>query len=539
MKFGTGIMASEYPAFNPPLKINKTLESSRKGGLLQGGMEMSVSKNFFKYCSVFSLVLIIPLCIPTRTQAATYYVAKNGSDSNPGTEAKPWRSIDKAADTMEAGDTVYVMAGSYSGFALTTSGTANNMVNYLAYPEDTPVINGEIWFDKGASYNKIDGFILQNSSGGGIEMITGNKYNIISHNIIRNSASCGVDLSENSEGNIIEYNEIYGHADHGIHTSGSTKNEVFRGNIVYDNLLNGLGLAWGTGLQVISNIVYNNGKTGIEYSGEDIDGVIKGNLCYNNDVRHVGSSGGWEIFASGSNFVIKNNTAISRSGAPVTYFIEGSNHVLRNNIGYRSDGSSAGVVLLPSSVDADYNDWFDPLNADPVRGTPGPHSISQDPLFVNMANHDFHLQPDSPCIGAGENGVDMGAYGAGESIPDYDDPTEPDSSAENPPETESQSDGVDGVHNQPNPFRAGREETLIKYDLEQPSNVTIIIYDLLGQEVWQENYESGENGGREANSVSWDGRNLSGKVVANGGYFCRIWVEKEKRHMLRKIAVAK
>ncbi|MBA7503915.1 hypothetical protein ES706_02539 [subsurface metagenome] len=510
---------------------------------------MSVFKDLFKYLLVFSLALISLLCISTLAQATTYYVAENGNDSNPGTEAAPWASVDEAADTMVAGDTVYVKQGTYSGFALTTSGTANNMVNYLAYPGDTPIINGEIWFDNGASYNKIDGFILQNSSGGGIEMITGNKYNIISNNIIRDSASCGVDLSNNSEGNIIEYNEIYGHDDHGIHTSGSTKNEVFRGNVVYDNRLNGLGLAWGTGLQVINNIVYNNGKTGIEYTGEDIDGVIKGNLCYNNDVRHVGSSGGWEIFASGSNFVIEGNTAISRSGAPVTYFIEGSNHVVRNNIGYRSDGLSAGVVLFVNPADTDYNDWFDPLNPDPVRGTPGPHSISQDPLFVDMEKHDFHLQPDSPCIGAGENGVDMGAYGAGEPDPVYEDPAEPDpvyedpaepdSASENPTETDSPGDDVAGVLNQPNPFRAGRENTYIKYNLNQPSNVTITIYDLLGQEVWQENYRSGGNGGKEANTVPWDGRNLSGKVVANGGYICRIWVEKEKRHMLRKIAVAK
>nr|NIM03322.1 T9SS type A sorting domain-containing protein [bacterium]NIO18578.1 T9SS type A sorting domain-containing protein [bacterium]NIO73589.1 T9SS type A sorting domain-containing protein [bacterium] len=116
---------------------------------------------------------------------------------------------------------------------------------------------------------------------------------------------------------------------------------------------------------------------------------------------------------------------------------------------------------------------------------------------------------------------------------------EPGSASENPPETESQSDGGDGVHNRPNPFRAGKEETLIEYDLEQPSNVTITIYDLLGHQVWQENYRSGENGGAGTNSVPWDGRNLSGKVVANGGYICRIWVEKEKRDMLRKIAVAK
>ncbi len=479
---------------------------------------MSVSKNFLKYLLVFSLALISLLCVSTWAQAKTYYVAEYGNDDYPGTEALPWGSVDKAADTMVAGDTVYVKQGNYSGFDVTESGTADNYISYLAYPEDIPIINGEIWFDNGASYNRIDGFILQNSSGGGIEMITGNKYNIISNNIIRDSASCGVDLSKNSKGNIIEYNEIYGHDDHGIHTSGSTKNEVFRGNVVYDNRLNGLGLAWGTGLQVINNIVYNNGKTGIEYTGEDIDGVIKGNICYNNDVRHVGSSGGWEIFASGSRFVIENNTAISGSEAPVTYFIEGSNHIVRNNIGYRSDGSSAGVVLLPSSVDADYNDWFDPLNSDPVKGTLGPHSISQDPLFVNMANHDFHLQPDSPCKGAGQYGVDMGAYG-------YQGPRFPGEEVE--------------VHNRPNPFRAGKEVTLIEYNLNQPSNVTITIYDLLGQEVWRKSYEAGENGGREDNIVPWDGRNLSGEVVANGGYICRIWVERENKYAVRKIAVAK
>jgi hypothetical protein len=97
----------------------------------------------------------------------------------------------------------------------------------------------------------------------------------------------------------------------------------------------------------------------------------------------------------------------------------------------------------------------------------------------------------------------------------------------------------DGVSNRPNPFKAGKEETWIEYNLKEPSNVTITVYDLFGQEIWHESYAAGENGGREANQVSWDGRNLSGKVVANGGYICRVWIEREKRHMLRKIAVAK
>jgi hypothetical protein len=37
----------------------------------------------------------------------------------------------------------------------------------------------------------------------------------------------------------------------------------------------------------------------------------------------------------------------------------------------------------------------------PTNGVDG--NISSDPLFVNAANGDFHLQPNSPCINAGEN----------------------------------------------------------------------------------------------------------------------------------------
>jgi len=99
--------------------------------------------------------------------------------------------------------------------------------------------------------------------------------------------------------------------------------------------------------------------------------------------------------------------------------------------------------------------------------------------------------------------------------------------------------GSGEVSNRPNPFKAGEEPTLIEYTLKEPSNVIITIYDLFGQEVWHERYEAGENGGRKDNSVPWDGKNLSGKVVANGGYICRVWIENEKRHMVRKIAVAK
>src|SRR5689334_9873609 len=50
----------------------------------------------------------------TATQAATYYVSTTGSDNNNGTSlSTPWRTINKAAQTMVAGDTVYIRGGTY------------------------------------------------------------------------------------------------------------------------------------------------------------------------------------------------------------------------------------------------------------------------------------------------------------------------------------------------------------------------------------------------------------------------------------------
>ena len=46
--------------------------------------------------------------------APGYYVSGNGDDQNSGTSAlDPWRSIQKALDAVQAGETVYIMAGTY------------------------------------------------------------------------------------------------------------------------------------------------------------------------------------------------------------------------------------------------------------------------------------------------------------------------------------------------------------------------------------------------------------------------------------------
>jgi len=234
---------------------------------------------------------------------------------------------------------------------------------------------------------------------------------------------------------------------------------------------------------------------------DDDSGGAGNNRIYNNTFYQDGSYPGLQagirwVVSSSTKWSIKNNIFV------------GLKYSIHSYIG-------VSPILATITHNCFYNNENDPHM--------GNSYVTGDPKFVDAANDDFHLQADSPCKGTGESGVDMGAYGVAGPEPD---------------EPDSVSYDVQ-VRNRPNPFCAGKEVTLIEYNLKQPSSVTITIYDLLGQEVWRESYRAGENGGKEVNSVPWDGRNLSGKVVANGGYICRIWIKREKRYVVRKIAVAK
>ena len=57
------------------------------------------------------LIPAIVCLIASAASAAGFYVSKTGSDFSPGTEASPWRTIQKAADTIGPGDTAWVREG--------------------------------------------------------------------------------------------------------------------------------------------------------------------------------------------------------------------------------------------------------------------------------------------------------------------------------------------------------------------------------------------------------------------------------------------
>src|SRR5580704_7630413 len=62
-----------------------------------------------------SLILVLFASISLSAQTgATYYVSTSGNDSNPGTLAAPWLTIQNAANIATAGATVYVFGGVYN-----------------------------------------------------------------------------------------------------------------------------------------------------------------------------------------------------------------------------------------------------------------------------------------------------------------------------------------------------------------------------------------------------------------------------------------
>ncbi|MEK4118043.1 MULTISPECIES: Ig-like domain-containing protein [Paenibacillus] len=128
------------------------------------------------------LFALHPFALMTDTASAygnphgtAYYVAPDGSDSNKGTKNKPFRTLEKARDTIRAlkakkglprgGVTVYLREGRYertASFELNAqdSGEAGKPITYTAYPGETVILSGSRRLEKSAFVPVTDTAIL-------------------------------------------------------------------------------------------------------------------------------------------------------------------------------------------------------------------------------------------------------------------------------------------------------------------------------------------------------------------------------------------
>jgi len=179
--------------------------------------------------------------------------------------------------------------------------------------------------------------------------------------------------------------------EHWSQIAGTTPdNNIFRNNSFHDCGARGLLVSSGTGTQVYNNIIYRVG-TDPQFSGDSLK--VGGYGFATHDVQAYNNT----IYGNQHNCITVGVSAGDTTGT-----------ILRNNICYKNNPDS--ISPNGNSVTQDHN----------LLGT--------DPLFVNAAGADFHLQANSPAIDAGVaipglsfNGTapDLGAFetGVGGQLP--------------------------------------------------------------------------------------------------------------------------
>ncbi|MBX9255130.1 right-handed parallel beta-helix repeat-containing protein [Desmonostoc muscorum CCALA 125] len=367
----------------------------------------------------------------------TYYVSGSGNDKNSGlTVSSPFRTLQRAADLTNPGDTVLIMNGEYTnapgrGAALIIrrSGTPNAWIKFKAYPGHFPKIRHNAWsgvtVTESASYIEING----------LEVI-GNNQNITLDYAL-NQDSKGKDPLTN--GTCISVNGRAGDSHHvnilnnKVHHCGAAGISAIEADYVTISNNTAYNNSWysvygGSGISLMSLwnsdnnqgykiIVTNNKSYGNHqyipyiYTGliQDGNGIIidvskgyKGRVLVANNITY--KNGGSGIHSHSSERIdIVHNTAyrnqqtqeLKRKGE--IYAGYSSDVKIFNNIMYSSSGIAVNSNTKNTNVTYDYNLYS---YGSPTVVT-GPNDIIADPQFINPSTGDFRVKSTSPAINSG------------------------------------------------------------------------------------------------------------------------------------------
>jgi parallel beta-helix repeat protein len=232
--------------------------------------------------------------------AGVYYVRTDGDDDNTGEENTPqgaWRTIQKAAETLDAGETVRVQPGTYcEEVHPQNSGQDGQPITYRA--DGWAVLSGETTRDFAfhldqRDYIVIDGFemtLYRDSGGDDGTVYLGNS----SHNVIRNchihhTGRDGINLSGSSSQNTVENCLIVNAYDDGITPGGS--DNVLRNCTVFASGEWGIEQQGGNNIIFENNIIWDDiSNTGGSWTwryNDFRDGLLPGDGNLQQDPRFV------------------------------------------------------------------------------------------------------------------------------------------------------------------------------------------------------------------------------------------------------------
>lgn len=425
---------------------------------------MAQMKSVFVALTVLLLTMTAGIAAPDgqtkamlKPQGTIYYVAPTGNDDHTGDLAHPWRTIQKAADTLVAGDTVYVRAGVYNEQVIPqNSGSVGQPITYAAYPGETATIDGSgivleddldgLFLVSGKSYIIVSGLRVINAgpygNNAGI-MILNSDYITVENNSTYNTNSSGIGVWGSTNvvvaGNRVDEaggggwqecitvagtdtfevfdNEVLACHKEGIDAKdGASNGQIYRNHIHHTQAVGIYVDAWDKhtyNIAVYQNVVHdiqdNDGfAIGSEQGGLLENVQVYNNIAYNN--RYVGltlhNCCPESLTHPVRNVTVINNTFYGNGwtvwgGGIAVDNPDAENVVVRNNIVsqnlYFQLAVGDGVPTHTLTIDHNLIDGFHGTEGEIY----GDAAVVGDPLFANPAGANFRLREGSPAIDTG------------------------------------------------------------------------------------------------------------------------------------------
>jgi parallel beta-helix repeat protein len=312
------------------------------------------------------------------------YVAAAGDDTNgDGSSSAPFRTIGKALEAAQSGDSISVAEGAYN-----ENVKLKSHVSIVGSGIETTILTG-----LGTSHT-VEGLEVANVTVSGFTITgSGDSGSGVYLNGCRNIILRGNRIRDNGGSTV----------SHGIAMQNASE-ALIEKNFITDNFESGIFISGDSSAIVRNNIITGNGDSGIYSAGNRVSHIIN-NVIDRNGTNENGRSG----IITGSGGIITNNI-ITYNAQWGIMAIEDALPRLSYNDVWNNNGNITSPQYEPGGLDA------------------GEGAISRDPLFENSTNGNYQLASgDGSIINLGDpylqnsgcNRIndlgefisDMGAYG--------------------------------------------------------------------------------------------------------------------------------
>ncbi|HEX3268492.1 MAG TPA: right-handed parallel beta-helix repeat-containing protein [Gaiellaceae bacterium] len=307
------------------------------------------------------------------TVSCDRYAATTGSDTAAGTSSAPFRTAQKLADSLSAGQTGCLNPGVYNeNLRLNHGGAPGSPIRLTSAPGGRATLVGRLYVPDSSNDAVFADLNLVGTNADNLSspMVAGDRITFTGNDVTDNHTSICFGLGSDSGWGtavdvVIDNNRIHDcgrlpatNHDHGIYVE-STRNAVITNNYIYDNADRGIQLypdAQGT--KIANNVIDGNGE-GVLFSGDS--GLASSNNVVTRNIV--------------SNAVVRYNV---ESWWPDGNPVGTGNTATENCVWNGAQGNVAAQVGFTASGNKAVN-----------------------PLYTNRAAKNFQLQSGSPCAGYG------------------------------------------------------------------------------------------------------------------------------------------